>query len=118
MKHGTVGHREERAIFTVAVIAISAIVRSLAVGGVTLATESIAKSEANRVMQTEANSKGVQNERNIHNFMLINNRTLKVAKQLDKHEYLSALSARSNNNYFNANELMTKVSHLLKDSGT
>ena len=100
IRPGTVGHREERALFTAAVIAISTIVGSLAVGGVALATESIAKCEANRVMQTEANARGIQNERNIHNFMMINNKTLEVAKQLDKHEYLNALNARSNNNYF------------------
>ena len=29
--------------------------------------------------------------------------------QLDKHEYLSTLNARGNNNLFNANEMMSKV---------
>ena len=48
--------------------------------------------------------------------MMVNKGTLEVAKQLDQHEYLSALGARSNNNYFSANELWTKISHLLKDS--
>ena len=75
----------------------------------------IASSEANKVMQTEAKAREAENERNIQNFMMINKGTLEVAKQLDQHEYLSALGARSNNNYFNANELSTKISHLLKD---
>ena len=109
-------HREERALFTAAVIAISTVVGSLAVGGVALATKSIVASEANRVMQTEANAREAENKRNIHNFMMVNNGTLEVAKQLDQHEYLSALGARSSNNYFNANELLNKISHLLNDS--
>ena len=33
--------------------------------------------------------------------------------QLDRHEFLSTLNARSTNNLFNANEMMTKVKHVL-----
>ena len=40
----------KRALFTLAVVAISTLVGSLAVTGVALATENIARSEANRVM--------------------------------------------------------------------
>ena len=61
IRPGTVSHREERALFTAAVIVISTVVGSLAVGRVALATKSIAASEANRVMQTEANAREAEN---------------------------------------------------------
>ena len=38
--------------------------------------------------------------------------------QLDKHEYLSTLTSRSNNNLFNAKDLMSKVKHSLTDDKT
>lgn len=82
IRPGTVGHRDARALLTAAVIAISTIVGSLAVARVSLATKSIASAEAERVMQTEANAREAENERNIHNFMSLNKGTIKVAKQL------------------------------------
>ena len=60
------------------------VVGTLAVTGVALATENIAKAEANRVMQTEANARGAENERNINNFIRLNNGTVNLAMQLDK----------------------------------
>ena len=101
--------------FTAAIIAISTIVETQAVTGVALATENIAKAKTNRVKQTEANARGAENERNIDNFIMLNNGSVALAKQLDKHEYLSTLTARSNNNLFNANDVMSKVTHLLTD---
>ena len=83
------------AIFTIAIVAISTIIGSLAVAGVAVATENIARSEANRVMQIEANARGAQNDQNIINFINF--------IQLDQHEFLSTLIARSTNNLFNAN---------------
>merc|ERR1712030_112556 len=44
---------DKRAIFTLTVVAISTIVGSLAVAGVALAIENIARVEANRVMEIE-----------------------------------------------------------------
>ena len=64
-------------------------------------------------MQIEANVRGIQNEQNIENFIRQNNVTVALAMQLDNHEYLSTLLARSTNNLFNANEMMTKVKHML-----
>ena len=104
---------DKRAIFTIAIVAISTIVGSLAVAGVAMATENIAKSEANRVMRIEAGARHVQNEQNIVNFIRQNNVTLDLAIQLDRHEYLSTLLARSTNNLFNAKEMMSKVKHML-----
>ena len=67
---------DKRAIFTLAVVAISTIVGSLATAGVALAVDNIAKAEANRVMQIEANARGAQNEQNIANFIKQNNVTV------------------------------------------
>ena len=75
--------------------------------------ENIAKAEANQVMQIEASARGVENERNIINFIRQNNITIDLAMQLDCHEYLSTLNARSTNNLFNATDMMSKVKHLL-----
>ena len=75
------GHREERAIFTLAIVAMSTIIGTLAVTGVVLATENIAKAEANRVTQTEANARGAENERNIVNFIKLNNDSVELAMQ-------------------------------------
>ena len=66
----------KRALFTIAIIAISTVVGSLAVTGVALATENIARSEANRVMEIEAGFREEQNEHNIINFIRQNNVTL------------------------------------------
>ena len=103
----------KRAIFTLAVIAISTVVGGLAVAGVTMATENIAKSEANRVMAIEAGFREQQNEHNIINFIRQNNVTLDLAKQLDQHEYITTIMARSTNNMFQANERMTEIKHML-----
>ena len=111
-------HREERAIFMLAIVVISTIVGTLAVTGVALATENIAKAEANRVMQTEANARGAKNEWNIGNFIKLNNGSVELAMQLDKYKYLNTLTARSNNNLFNAKDLMSKVKHLLTGDKT
>ena len=46
------------------IVAISTIVGSLAVAGVAMATENIARSEANRVMEIEASARGAQNIQN------------------------------------------------------
>ena len=78
-----------------------------------MATENIARSEANRVMQIEANVREAQNEQNIVNFVKQNNVTIDLALQLDRHEFLSTLVARSTNKLFNANDMMTKVKHML-----
>merc|ERR1712015_106034 len=45
---------EKRALFTIAVVAISTVIGGLAVAGLALASETIAKNEANRVMAIEA----------------------------------------------------------------
>ena len=60
---------EKRALFTLAVVAISTIVGSLATAGVALAMDNIAKAEATRVMQVEANASGIQNEENVKTFI-------------------------------------------------
>ena len=104
---------DKRAIFTLTIVAISTIIGSLAVAGVAVTTENIARSEANRVMQIEANAGGAQNEQNIINFIRQNNVTIDLAMQLDHHEFLSTLIARSTNNLFYANEMMTKVKLVL-----
>ena len=104
---------DKRALYTVAIVAISMIVGSLAVAGVAMATEYIAKAEANRVMEIEASTRGAQNEQNIINFIRQNSVTVDLAMQLDRHEFLSTLLARSTNNLFNANEMMSKVKHML-----
>ena len=95
------------------IMEISTIIGSLAVAGVAMATENIAKAEANRVMQIEAGAKNAQNEQNIVNFIRQNNVTMDLAIQLDCHEFLSTLVAISINNLFNANEMMSKVKHML-----
>jgi hypothetical protein len=97
---------DKRAIFTLAIIAISTVVRSLAVTSVALATENIARVEANRVMRMKASAREEQNEQNIISFIKQNNVTIDLAMQLDRHEFLSALNARGTNNLFNANEMM------------
>ena len=56
---------DERAIFTLTIVAISTIVGSLVVEGVAVATENIARVEANRVMEIEAGAREAQNEHNI-----------------------------------------------------
>ena len=71
------------------------------------------RAEANRVMEIEAIARGVQNEQNIISFIKQNNVTIDLAMQLDRHEYLSTILARSNNNLFKANEKMTEVKHML-----
>ena len=94
-KYSDFGHDlDKRAIFTLAIIAISTVVGSLAVTGVALATENIARAEANRVMQIEASARGAENEQNIVNFIRQNNVTIDLSMQLDRHEYLSTLNAR------------------------
>ena len=94
----------KRALFTLAIIAISTIVGSLAVTGVALATENIARSEANRVMAIEAGFRERQNDHNIINFIRQNNVTVDLAAQLDRHEYIATIMARSRNNLFQARE--------------
>ena len=86
---------EKRAIFTLAIVAISTIVGGLAVVGVTLAAENIAKVEANRVMAIEAGAREAQNDHNIINFINQNNATIDLAIQLDRHEYLATIVARA-----------------------
>merc|ERR1712074_61384 len=103
----------KRAIFTLAVVAISTVIGGLAVAGVTMATENIAKSEANRVMAIEAGFREAQNEQHIINFIRQNNATLELAKQVDTHEYIATVMARSTNNLFQANERMTEIKHML-----
>ena len=71
---------DKRALFTMAIVAISTIVGSLAVAGVAMATENIAKAEANRVMEIEASARGAQNEQNIINFIKQNNVTVDLEK--------------------------------------
>ena len=56
---------DKRAIFTMTIVAISTIVGSLTVAGVAMATDNIARAEANRVMEIEASARGAQNEQNI-----------------------------------------------------
>jgi len=104
---------DKRAIFTIAVIAISTVVGGLAIAGLTQATETIAKSEANRVMAIEAGHREAQNEQHIINFIRQNNATLELAKQVDTHEFIATVMARSTNNLFQANERMTEVKHML-----
>ena len=70
---------EKRAIFTLAIVAISTIVGGLAVAGVTLAAENIARVEANRVMAIEAGTREAQNDHNIINFINQNNATIDLA---------------------------------------
>merc|ERR1712074_1214 len=103
----------KRAIFTLGLIAISTIIGGLAVAGVTMATENIAKSEANRVMAIEAGFREKQNEQNIINFIRQNNATIDLAKQVDQHEYIATIMDRSTNNLFQANERMTEIKHML-----
>ena len=94
-------------------VAISTVIGGLAVAGVTMATENIAKSEANRVMAIEAGFREKQNDHNIINLIKQNNVTINLAKQLDRHEYLATIMARSTNNMFQANERMTEIKHML-----
>ena len=70
--------------------------------GVTMATENIARSEANRVMAIEAGAREKQNDHNIINFIKQNNVTVDLAVQLDRHEYLATIMARSTNSLFQA----------------
>ena len=72
----------------------------MAVAGLAQATETIAKSEANRVMAIEAGFREAQNEQNIINFIRQNNATLDLAKQVDQHEYIATIMARSTNGLF------------------
>ena len=72
---------DKRAIFTLTVVAISTIVGGLAVAGVTMATENIARSEANRIMAIEAGAREEQNEHNIISFIKQNNVTVELAEQ-------------------------------------
>ena len=104
---------EKRAIFTIAVVAISTIIGGLAVAGVTMATENIARSEANRIMAIEAGNREKQNDHNIVNFIKQNNVTVDLAIQLDRHEYLATIMAKSTNDLFQANEKMTEIKHML-----
>ena len=94
-------------------MAISTIVGSLAVTGVALATENIARSEENRVMAIEAGFRERQNEHNIINFIRQNNVTVDLAVQLDRHKYIATVMARSTNNLFQARERMTEIKHML-----
>ena len=94
-------------------VAISTIVGSLAVAGVAMATENIARVEANRVMEIEAGAREAQNNHNIISFIKQNNVTVDLAMQLDRHEYLATIVARSTNNLFKANEKMTEIKHML-----
>ena len=104
---------EKRAIFTIGIIAISTVIGGLAVAGVTMATENIAKSEANRVMAIEAGFREEQNDHNIINFVKQNNVTVALANQLDTHEFLATIMARSTNNLFRANDRITEIKHML-----
>jgi len=103
----------KRAIFTIAVVAISTVIGGLAVAGLASATETIAKSEANRVMAIEAGFREAQNEQHIINFIRQNNATLELAQQVDTHAYIATVMARSTNNLFQANERMTEIKHML-----
>ena len=78
-----------------------------------MATENIARVEANRVMEIEAGPREAQNDHNIISFIKQNNVKIDLAMQLDRHEYLSTIVARSTNNLFKANEKMTEVKHML-----
>ena len=78
-----------------------------------MATENIARVEANRVMEIEAGPREAQNDHNIISFIKQNNVTIDLAMQLDRHEYLSTIVARSTNNLFKANKKMTEVKHTL-----
>merc|ERR1712074_121470 len=102
----------KRAIFTLGLIAISTIIGGLAVAGVTMATENIAKSEANRVMAIEAGYREAQNDHNIINFIKQNNVTIDIANQLDTQEFIATLIARSTNNRFRANDRMQEIKHM------
>merc|ERR1712030_101260 len=104
---------EKRAIFTIAVVAISTVIGGLALARLAQASETIAKNEANRVMAIEAGFREAQNEQNIINFIRQNNATLDLAKQVDQHEYIATIMARSTNGLFQANERMTEVKHML-----
>ena len=104
---------DKRAIFTVGLIAISTIIGGLAVAGVATATENIARSEANRVMAIEAGYREAQNDHNIINFIKQNNVTIDIANQLDTHEFIATLIARSTNNRFRANDRMQEIKHML-----
>ena len=55
---------DKRALSTLAVVAISTIVGSLATAGLALAMDNIAKAEVTRIMKIEANTRGIQNEQN------------------------------------------------------
>ena len=55
---------DKRALSTLTVVAISTIVGSLALAGLALAMDNIAKAEVTRIMQIEANARGIQNEQN------------------------------------------------------
>ena len=113
-KYSNFNHEmDKRAIFMLTVVAISTIVGSLAVAGVALATENIARVEANRVKEIEAGVREAQNEHNIISFIKQNNVTIDLAMQLDRHEYLATIVARSTNNLFRANEKMTEIKHML-----
>merc|ERR1712141_764652 len=72
----------------------------------------IAKSEANRVMAIEAGYRGAQNDHNIINFIKQNNVTIDIANQLDTHEFIATLIARSTNNRFRANDRMQEIKHM------
>ena len=85
---------DKRAIITLSIIAISTVIGSLAVTGVALAMENIAKAEANRVMQIEASARGAENEQIIMNTF-------------------PHWTQEVQNNLFNANDMMSKVKHLL-----
>ena len=91
MAFSTRPNLEKRAIFTIGIIAISTVIGGLAVAGVTMATEEIAKTEANRVMAIEAGFREQQNDHNIINFVKQNNVTVALANQLDTHEFLSLI---------------------------
>ena len=64
-------------------------------------------------MAIKAGFREEQNEQNIINFIRQNNATIELAKQVDQHEYIATIMARSTNNMFLANERMTEIKHML-----
>jgi hypothetical protein len=64
-------------------------------------------------MAIEAGFREQQNDHNIINFVKQNNVTVALANQLDTHEFLATIMARSTNNMFRANDRITEIKHML-----
>ena len=114
LNYGTSSDIQERALVTATIIAVSTVVGSFVIYAVSTNIKLIAAAEANHISEIDQNAREAELEHSIKNLIMVNNASIEVTKDLEKHEFLITISAQPNNFYCSANNLVTKLAHLLK----